>query len=75
MAGLRLQAVTPIVKSIFHSKKTFSHRGSTFALKVYHYLNSRLHLGMNVLCVSPKNHPLSELFPQNLLSADGRRLS
>ena len=51
MAGLRLLAVTPIVKSVFHSDKTFSHQGSTFRLKVYHYLNIWLHPGMNVLCV------------------------
>ena len=54
MASLRVLAVTSLVKSIFHSKLTFSPRDSTFPLKVYHYLNARLHPGMNVLCSSLK---------------------
>ena len=50
MVGLRVLAVTSFVKSIFHSKKTFSPQDSTFLLKVYHYLKTLLYPDMNVLC-------------------------
>ena len=75
VAGLCLLAVTPIIKSIFHSKTTFSPGGFTFPLKLYHYLNTTFHCGIDVFCVSFQNHLLSALFPQNLLSADGKRNS
>ena len=75
VAGFRVLVVTPIAKSILHSKKTFSHGSSTFPLKVYHYLNTMLHPDINVLCVSPQSYPLSKLFSRNLFSADEKQNS
>ena len=67
-ADLRVLAVTPIVEYIFLNKKIFSLRDSTFPLIVYHHLNTMLHPGMNVLCVYPQNHLLSELSSKYVIS-------
>ena len=63
MAGLRLLAVTPIIKSILNNKKTFLLRGLTFLFKSVPLLEHRVVSSWYERALRlPQNRPLSELF-------------